>query len=55
MVLEQAKDGWGRVILAGLHQKPDATNMKNFVGYPGNQTANLVRRNVYFYYSWSMK
>jgi len=36
MVLGQAKDWTGQVILAGLHQRPDATNAKNLISYPGD-------------------
>jgi len=43
MVLGQAKDWTGLVILVGLHQRPDATNVKNFVGYPGDRTVDLMR------------
>jgi len=55
-MLEESKMGkpkklTGRVIMAGLHQRPDAINAKNLVGhYPGDGTvADLVRRNVCFY------
>jgi len=44
MVFGQAKDEQGQVIMAGLYQRPDATNAKNLVGYLRDQTADLVRQ-----------